>query len=187
MIAMEKKYQVEPYRNFAQPYYVSRDTAHDFRHIERILSRLETFLVDIEQPLSLDRLYFLACFHGLGKRLQTDIQLEEGAKAFLRGLDWSETDIEEGFQSLARHLVDPQTPEEKIIHDANYLEILGAFGIAKAFTVGGARGQHFEETANIFEQQYLEKVEFQTATGKRLALEGREYTREFLRRLRSEW
>ena len=36
------KYQVEPYKEFAQNYYINRDTAHDFRHIERIINRLET-------------------------------------------------------------------------------------------------------------------------------------------------
>jgi hypothetical protein len=32
---------------------------------------------------------------------------------------------------------------------------LGAFGIAKAFITGGAKGQSIEDTISIFENQYL--------------------------------
>lgn len=89
-------------------------------------------------------------------------------------------------KSLEHHLDNPQTAEEKIVHDANYLEMLGAFGIAKAFTTGGANGQTIEESADIFERQYLDKVTFQTPVGKQWALERKGYTKEFLRRLREE-
>ena len=72
------------------------------------------------------------------------------------------------------------------MHDANYVELLGAFGIAKAFTKGGAEGQSYEVTADIFEQQFLDRVVFKTPEGKRVAAEGRAYAKAFLRRLRSE-
>jgi hypothetical membrane protein len=35
------------------------------------------------------------------------------------------------------------------VHDANAVEVLGAFGIAKAFTTGGARGQSNEQTVEL--------------------------------------
>lgn len=89
------------------------------------------------------------------------------------------------FTSLLTHLKDPRTPEEMIVHDANYVEILGAFGIAKAFTTGGARGQTYETTADIFENN-LNRVVFRTSEGKRLAEESKSYCQEFLRRLRKE-
>ena len=38
------------------------------------------------------------------------------------------------------------------MHDANYVEVLGAFGIAKAFTKGGAERQSYEETIAIFRE-----------------------------------
>jgi uncharacterized protein len=181
------KYQVGPYQDFVRPYYTGRDAAHNFRHIERILGRLSVLSEGLEPSPSPERLYFLACFHGLGKRLKADAPFCEQTRAFLRNQDWSEAAIDGILQSLKRHLKNPQTVEEKIVHDANYLELLGAFGIAKAFTTGGARGQLIEESADIFEHQYLDKVEFQTPTGKRLAQEGRGYAKEFLKRLRTEW
>jgi uncharacterized protein len=181
------KYQVEPYKDFVRPHYADKDAAHNFRHIERILDRLSVLSEGMEQAPHLDRLYFLACFHGLGKRLSADRAFCEQVKVFLRSLAWSEPEIDESLQSLGRHLARPQTVEEKIIHDANYLELLGALGIAKAFTTGGARDQLLEESTDIFEHQYLDKVEFQTPTGKQLAEEGRVYAKEFLKRLRTEW
>ena len=77
----------------------------------------------------------------------------------------------------------------KIVQDANYVELLGVFGVAKAFLTGGARGQSLEETARRQRglYQYLDKVRFRTPVGRRLAQEGREYAKRFLERLRREW
>lgn len=108
-------------------------------------------------------------------------------RGFLGELGWEEREIDDAFDSLRRHLVNPQTPEEKIVHDANFVELLGAFGIAKAFTVGGEFGQSYEETVDIFESRYLDKVVFRTPVGQRIAREERAYTKDFLNRLRNEW
>ena len=184
---MESKDPIEVYIEFVRPFYEGRDSVHDFRHIQRIIARLKTLSTGLGQPIRTDRLFFLACFHGLGKQLSGDPEFGTRVRVFLRGLGWSEQDIEAAFQSLSRHLSDPQSNEEKIVHDANYVETLGAFGIAKAFTTGGARGQSLEETADIFEHQYLDKVVFQTPAGKQWAAERKSYAKEFLDRLRNEW
>jgi hypothetical protein len=81
-------------------------------------------------------------------------------------LGWSNEDIDEVFQSLIRHPCNPQSFDEKIVHVANYVETLGAFGIIKAFLTGGAKGQSIEETISIFEKQYLDKVVFQALAEK---------------------
>jgi uncharacterized protein len=180
------KCQLSPYRDFVRNYYMDKDTAHNFSHIERILGRLNILSEGMENSIHLDRLYFLACFHGLVKPISEDFAFCEQVRGFLLNLGWSELEIDEGLKSLTRHLAHPYTLEEKIIHDANYLDLLGALGIAKAFTTGGVRNQRIEESADIFEYQYLDKVEFQTPTGKRLAEEGRVYAKEFLNRLRRE-
>ena len=141
---------------------------------------------EISSVLNKSLLYFLACFHGLMANLSEDKLFQNQVTCLLLGLEWTEGEIEQAFQSLERHLEAPQTIEEKIVHDANYLELLGGFGIAKAFTTGGARKQTYEKTADIFEYQYLNKVEFLTPVGKRIAKEKRTYTKEFMKQLRSE-
>ncbi|MBI4670341.1 MAG: hypothetical protein HY741_01560 [Chloroflexi bacterium] len=95
------------------------------------------------------------------------------------------SEIPELFESLARHYESPETVEEEIIHDANKVETLGAFGIAKAFTMGGVMGQTYEETIDYFERHSLHAT-FRTPTGKRLAKQGQAYAKEFLNRLQNE-
>ena len=182
------KRQIEPYKKFAQHYHQSleKDTAHDFRHIERIISRLDLLSQEISSVPNKSLLYFIACFHGLKASLSNDKLFQKQVRCFLQDLEWTEVEIEQAFQSLERHLEDPRIVEEKIVHDANYLELLGAFGIAKAFTTGGARKQSYEQTADIFEYWYLDKVEFLTPVGRRIAKEKRTYTKEFMKQLRSE-
>ena len=178
--------QLEAYKAFVRPFYASRDAAHNFRHIERIIDRLGMLAEGISPPPRPDRLYFLACFHGLGKRIASDTNFRDQSIAFLNGLGWTEAEIQELFAGLARHLTAPETVEEAIVHDANKIETLGAFGIAKAFTVGGALGQTYEQTAEFFEHQSLAEAEFRTPAGRRMAEEGRKYALDFLARLRSE-
>jgi uncharacterized protein len=178
--------QLDANKEFVRPFYETRDVAHNFRHIERNIKRLDILSEGVIPTPRLDRLYFLACFHGLGKRLHSEPDLNVRSSAFLRKLGWAEPEIQELFTSLDRHLNSPETVEEAIVHDANKIETLGAFGIAKAFTMGGIMGQTYEETADYFENQSLGKTEFRTPTGQRLSDEGRQYAIDFLGRLRRE-
>ena len=101
-------------------------------------------------------------------------------------MGWDAEEIADGFERLHRHLKAPVTIEEQVVYDANYLELLGAFGIAKAFTKGRAEGQSYEETADIFEHQYLDVIEFRTPVDKQIASEKRADTQDFFARLRAE-
>ena len=181
------RYGVEPYLAFVRDQYGHKDAAHDFDHIAWIVQRLPMVAAEATPPPRWDRLYFLACFHGLHARWCEDSIFRHDARSFLLSLDWHEDEIEDLVESLARHLRSPETVEEKIVHDANYLGLLGAFGIAKAFTTGGAHGQTYEETVEVFESRWLDRIEFLTPAGRRLAVEGRAYVKAFLQRLRSEW
>ncbi len=131
-------------------------------------------------------LYFLASFHGLVQHIALSSDFLSRVQDFLGQLGWSQQEIMDGFCRLQRHLQSPLTVEEQIVHDANYVELLGAFGIAKAFTKGGAQGQSYEETADIFEYQFLDAVNFKTPTGRQVAAEKQAYAKDFLARLRAE-
>ena len=71
------------------------------------------------------------------------------------------------------------------MHDANFFEVLGPFGIAKAFTVGGSRGQTYEQTADIFARNIVNVV-FKTPAGIKLYEPRRLYAIDFLNKLRNE-
>ena len=180
------RYELQPYLEFVRFLYDDRDPGHDFNHIKRITERLSILSADLITTLRDDLLYFLACFHGLWNKINTDYKFRENVRSFLINLGWNESNIDEGFICLERHLKSPKTVEEKVVHDANYMDLLGAFGVAKAFTTGGAKGQSYEETANIFEYGYLDKIEFLTPKGKVLAEEKKKYTKDFFKQLRSE-
>jgi len=179
--------QLEPYLEFVRDKYDDKDPAHDLNHITWIVRRLPIVAAEVAPPPRWDRLYFLACFHGLYARWCDDDAFSQSARSFLLSLGWQEDELDDLLESLERHLKSPQTIEEQIVHDANYLGLLGAFGIAKAFTTGGARGQAYEETVEVFETRWLDQVQFLTPAGQRLADEGRAYVKAFLQRLRSEW
>lgn len=181
-----KRYSVFAYLQFVEPFYEEKDPAHNFRHIQRIVDRLDLLSSGMSPQPAQDMLYFLASFHGLAKKMSSSTDFRENVKDFLQQIGWNEERIADGFERLHRHLKSPLTVEEKIVHDANFVELLGAFGIAKAFTKGGAEGQSYEETADIFEYQFLDAVEFKTPVGIQIASEKREYTKDFFARLRAE-
>jgi hypothetical protein len=77
---------------------------------------------------------------GLARRLRDDRQFRVETGAFLESIGWSTTDITDAIDALDRHLDGPEGVEEMVIHDANAIEVVGALGIAKAFTKGALRG-----------------------------------------------
>jgi HD superfamily phosphodiesterase len=182
---MDKINNIDLYKDFVRPLYNDKDTGHDFRHIERIISRLKELSYGLTPAPLPYKLNFLACFHGLGERIHSDRDFRNNTIAFLYNLGWQKQDIETMFSSLLTHLKNPITPEEMIVHDANYFEITGPFGVAKAFLVGGARGQTFEQTVKIFKDN-LNRIVFKTPTGKRLYEKRKAYAREYLQKLRAE-
>lgn len=181
-----KRDHVDPYREFVRPHYADKDPAHDFQHIVRIIKRLDILSEGFDPPPMPHLLYFLACFHGMRNKVRFDNQFRDEMNEFLKSLDWSSDEIDNAVTSLFRHTSNPQTTEEKIVCDANMMGRLGAFGIAKAFTTGGARGQSLRESTDIFEYNNLDTTVFYTPAGQRMAEEGISYGKAFLTRLRSE-
>lgn len=176
---------IGPYIKFARLLYAGKDPGHDFRHIERIISRLDELSEGLNPAPIPHRLSFLACFHGLGPRICKESEFRESVVAFLEGLGWEKSEFEVMLSSLENHLKDPKTVEEMIVHDANYYEITGAFGIAKAFTVGGSHGQSYETSIERY-QRFLRHTRFRTSFGKRNYEPRKSYAREFLSKLMDE-
>ncbi|WP_152628068.1 hypothetical protein [Streptacidiphilus neutrinimicus] len=182
-----RRYRLSSYADEVRPLYEAKDPAHDFVHIERILARVE-LLAEGEAP-RWDLLYFLVCFHGLVPRM-ADSGFRQGTAQFLEGLGWNPAEADEGVAALERHLTGPVSLEEQLVHDANYWEAIGPFGIAKAFTTGGARGQRIEETLRLA-RVFVDRPVFRTSTARRLAPARRAYAHSFLdeleRELNSPW
>ena len=111
--------------------------------------------------------------------MEDNAELKNRTVEFLLSIGWRQKEIEAIFSSLDRHLINPRTVEEMIIHDANFFEVLGPFGIAKAFTAGGARGQTYEQTADVFARN-IDNVVFKTPAGKKPYEFRRQYAIDFI-------
>ncbi len=82
----------------------------------------------------------------------------------------------------------PQTPEGKIVQDADRLDAIGAVGIARTFAYGGEHGRSLEASVQHFtDKLLLLKDLMNTETAKRLASKRHEFLELFLRELADEW
>lgn len=176
---------IEKLKTFVKSYYDAKDPGHNFSHIERILKYTSIIKKDFKN-ININKLYFLALFHGLNKKINSNENFKKEIVILLKKCNIPDKEINDYFISLSRHIKNPLTIEEKIIHDANFLELYGALGIAKAFITGGFKNQTLDETINIFENNYFKKIKLKTNTGKRLSRDKKCFTKMFLKNLKKE-
>ena len=112
-------------------------------------------------------------FHGLKSPKHDDIIHN------LLGSDFDE------YRSLARKASrNPETLEEKLIHDANLLDALGIVGLVRAFVKGGYEKQSIEETMTIIEENMRRPM--LTEIARELSEPKIKYMDEFLSTLEKE-
>ena len=81
----------------------------------------------------------------------------------------------------------PETPEGKIVQDADRLDALGAIGIARTFAYGGEHGRPLQESVQHFHDKLLLlKDSMNTETGRQLAEQRHTFLESFLRELWEE-
>ena len=175
------------------------DSSHDFAHVQRVVRHAQHIL-DMEQRLDPTTHYdatvvtLAALFHDLNDRKYSTRTVK-----FAADIEDPETQVKRvllrlgASQELARkvqiivknvsytnEVLDPahtrgvvlQYPELAIVQDADRLDAMGAIGIGRAFTYGGAKapGRGMQGSVDHFEEK-LEKLEplMKTAEGRRLA------------------
>ena len=75
----------------------------------------------------------------------------------------------------------PDTPEGRIVQDADRLDAIGAVGIARTFAFGGEHGRSLDDSIRHFhEKLLLLKDEMNTPTGRALAEERHRFMLRFL-------
>lgn len=196
---------IQSVSSYVKEYMSQYDPSHDWSHIQRV-HRLATRILDKENessetsgrpPYNVVLVTLGALLHDVGDRkyllpgqdsttLVRDVLLDRGCP----------TDLADKVQDLVLHVSfssekkDPQKvlekiatiPELAIVQDADRLDAIGAVGIARCFTFGGAkmsqRGlsgcvDHFEEKLELLEGM------MKTETGRQLARERTERLQVF--------
>ena len=87
-------------------------------------------------------------------------------------------------QNRGKH---PETPEGKIVQDADRLDAIGAVGIARTFAYGGEHGRSLDSSiCHFHEKLLLLKDEMNTDTARELAEERHAFMLAFLKRYQEE-
>ena len=196
--------------HIAQLWAGQTDGAHDLGHLRRVWANAQGIAAG-EGGADLDVLLAASFFHdavNLPKdhpdRAQASRLSAELASAFLAATGFPPEKISAVAHAIAAHSfsagITPQTPEARILQDADRLEALGAIGIARMFAVAGQMGaalfdaedpmalhRHLDDRR--FALDHLEVKLFpvadrmQTATGRRMAEERAEWMASFRTRL----
>lgn len=132
-------------QEFASELHGEKDPAHDYTHIERVLSLCKK---NVPPEADIDLVMQAAPFQGVLRGNEAKI------RSFLESLGYQTVHIERIISTVrnARSVAVPETTEEKVLHDANILDALGAIGIARAFAKGGFEHQTISETVEIMKR-----------------------------------
>jgi uncharacterized protein len=190
---------------FVQKYMSKYDGSHDFNHVERVLGlahliyrRLKEDNPSHTENLDLHAITLAALLHDVGDKKYLEPSQDGNTLVLAKLLSFgAPEDLAIKVQqivigvSYSAEIKDParvqamiQThPELAIVQDADRLDAIGAIGIGRTFTYGGAKaGRGMGETIQHFEDK-LEKLEsmMKTDPGKRLARERTERLKIFKR------
>lgn len=170
---------IEEVEAFVHPDYADRDIMHNFAHIDRLRKLAKDIAKSYKHDP--DLLELGAYFHG-------NISFKEAEiRQFLKDKQLEQHEIDKVVQVTWESQKESQaeTIEGKILHDAHLLEGGKTFMITKSLVTGTAHGQSLEETLQYLEEKILGKFECYLPESQKLYAEKEEYTKLFLKNLRS--
>ncbi|KAL7929632.1 hypothetical protein V8C35DRAFT_314835 [Trichoderma chlorosporum] len=183
--------------DYIKVYMANYDPSHDYSHIKRVVHLAQTIQAQVPNT-NRDIVTLAALLHDVGDRkylkpgedasrmiytaltsLGASEELAEKVQAICLGVSYS-SEIKDlaHVQNLIK-----QHPELAVVQDADRLDAIGAVGIGRTFTFGGAKGRQLGDSIRHFEEK-LVKLETMMKTDV-----GREMARERTERLRlmQEW
>jgi uncharacterized protein len=168
---------------------VLEGTAHSYQHVDRVL-RIATFLAR-KEAANVELVQIGTLLHDIGWTLGQP-HSETGAKLaseILKEIGYPQEESEKIVRIILRHCLDfkdkLETLEEKVVWDADKIDLLGAVGIARAFHWGGRKP--FETVVKYcFEEGIPIYSMLNTATAKMIAMKRHRRTVAFLSALEEE-
>jgi uncharacterized protein len=182
------------------------DASHDFAHVRRVLSNALQILrqeqLDRERhnlpPLNALSVILAAFLHDVEDKKYTDTSAINNERPVRRAV--KDTGLSETYAQQIQVLVEnvsyssevkcpegvrkliESMPELAVVQDADRLDAIGAVGIARCFTFGGAKGaRSLQSSVDHFNEKLL-KLEgmMKTPTGREMARKRSSRIREFM-------
>ena len=156
---MEVLNELEYIKKYVKKIYIKNDPAHDFAHIMRVYKNAEEICKKEESNRKLVLVSVL--LHDIVKKTQSDRRTRssadlsaEKARLILRKLKFSDNDIAIVSEAIKNHSFTKgkisASIEGRILQDADRLDAIGAIGIARVFSVSGAKNREFYEPNDPF-------------------------------------
>ncbi|RFA37283.1 metal-dependent phosphohydrolase [Virgibacillus dokdonensis] len=195
---MQTAEQLSEIEHFVYRLFSNDITGHDYYHMRRV-ARLAKYIAEKEgaNPFICETAAWL---HDVGDEklfLDPHVVIQEMGDLLDR-LSLTKQQIEKIKQAMQdvsfRKGKTPVNLEGKIVQDADRLDAIGAIGIARAFSYGGAKERHLyhEELDNHTIQHFYEKLlripdKLHTASAKTIAKERHHIMQQFLEQFYQDW
>ena len=164
------------------------DTAHSVRVYKNALKITEN-----EPECNLTIVSLASLLHDVDDHKIFNSVNNENARAFLtqKGISDELTDkicsVINSISFSKNRGKKPQTPEGRIVQDADRLDALGAIGIARTFAYGGEHGRSIEESIrHFYDKLLLIRDELNTDTAKAIASKRHEFLEEYIAEIKEE-
>ncbi|TDR54838.1 HD domain-containing protein [Paenilisteria rocourtiae] len=192
---------IEEAKAYIKKEFANEETGHDWYHIERVY-QMATYLQSKEGG-NLTVIKLAALFHDFtDSKLKKDPeQAQQSMEAWFRNHYLSEEQIR-SILSIIEHVSFSHERagtvelglESKIVQDADRLDAIGAIGIARCFTYGGAKGRPIYNLENMesssiqhfYDKLLVIKDRIKTNTAKQIAYSRHDMILTFLKNFKSE-
>ncbi len=169
----------------ARAWYADDDPVHGFDHVLRVLRMAERIGAKLDANLQILRaaalLHDAAGAHPEGEQVRREHEMASAdfARHILSQKQWSAKDIEAVVHCIQTHRYrnqqSPESLEAKILFDADKLDVVGAFGVARTIGYAVQAGQPIHTVPS---RQFLE-------TGEKVPGEAHSAYHEYLFKLRN--
>lgn len=189
---MEDRDLIAAAKDYAGALFERAGGSHDLDHTLRVY---ENAMKIAERELSCDRdlAALEALLHDVDDHKLFSTENHANARAFLEQQGVPRERIERICRDIASVSFSknrgrkPETPEGRIVQDADRLDAMGAVGIARTFAYGGEKGRPLKDSVSHFHEKLLLLKELMnTETGRALAEERHAFMLSFLEELEKE-
>ena len=171
---------------YAERLFAGNSDGHDALHTLRVYKNAQLILESCPEA---DRFVTLsaALLHDVDDHKLFKTENNANARAFLSTYELPDETIERICETI--NVVSfsknkgrtPETPEGKIVQDADRLDALGAIGIARTFAYGGKAGRSLDESIqHFYDKLLLLKEQMNTDAAKQIAAERHSFMTDFL-------